>query len=112
MLDLRELAHPRVGLAQIKPRLLRQSHQLLTGPVEQLGIGGEHHVLRLYCRIDDYAACVLVWNIVCNNLSTFSTQAIILNINYLSASEFTSGDDESLGPYFISSRLRDAGRHD
>ena len=32
MLDQGELAHPRIGLAQIEPDLLGQLHQLLRAP--------------------------------------------------------------------------------
>jgi hypothetical protein len=39
-------------LAQAHAEFLRQSHQPLARPVEQLGIGREHHRLRLHRRID------------------------------------------------------------
>src|SRR5260221_7681888 len=38
VLDQGELAHPRIGLAEIEPRLLRQADQLLAGPVHELGV--------------------------------------------------------------------------
>jgi hypothetical protein len=54
MLDQGELAQSRAGLTQIYPVYLRQSHQLLTGPVQKLRIGGERHVLGLNRGIDDH----------------------------------------------------------
>ena len=54
VLDQGELAHPLVGLAQNHPAQLRQPHQFLARPVQQLGIGGEHHVLGLHRGIDDH----------------------------------------------------------
>ena len=52
MLDQSQLADPRIGLAQAHAELLRQSYQPLARPVEQLGIGREHHRLRLHRRVD------------------------------------------------------------
>jgi hypothetical protein len=54
MLDQGELAHPRIGLAQIHPVELGQPHQFLARPVQKLGIGGECHVLGLNRGIDDH----------------------------------------------------------
>src|SRR5450631_1026284 len=54
MLDQSELAHPRIGLAQGHPAVLGQPHQFLARPVQQPGIGGEHHVLGLHRGIDDH----------------------------------------------------------
>jgi len=54
MLDQSELAHPRIGLAQSHPAQLRQPHQFLARPVQEPGIGGEHHVLGLHRGIDDH----------------------------------------------------------
>ena len=47
MLDQSQLADPRIGLAQAHSELLRQSHQPLARPVQQLGVGRERHRLRL-----------------------------------------------------------------
>jgi hypothetical protein len=52
VLDQSQLADPRIGLAQAHSELLRQSHQPLARPVEQLGVGRKHHRLRLHRRID------------------------------------------------------------
>src|SRR5258708_7796884 len=41
MLDQGELADPRVGLPEFHTQLFGQLHQLLTGPVQQLGVGRE-----------------------------------------------------------------------
>src|SRR5258705_10810568 len=46
MLDQGELADPCVGLPGFHTQLFGQLHQLLTGPVHQLGVGGESDVLR------------------------------------------------------------------
>ena len=54
MLDQGELADPRIGLAQSHAVPLRQPHQLLAGPVQQLGVGGERHVLGLHRGVDDH----------------------------------------------------------
>ena len=52
--DQGELADPRIGLAEIEPCLLRQRHQPLAGPVQELGVGREHDVLGLHRGIDDH----------------------------------------------------------
>lgn len=44
-----------MGLAQLQPVLLCQTHKNLARPIEQFGIGGEHHVLGLRRRVDDHA---------------------------------------------------------
>lgn len=54
VLNQSELADPRIGLAQNHPAQLRQPHQFLARPVQQPGIGGEHHVLGLHRGIDDH----------------------------------------------------------
>ena len=59
VLDQRQLADADVGLAQAQSMLLRQPHQPLTGAIEQLGVGGEHHRLRLHGGIDDDARQIL-----------------------------------------------------
>ena len=43
VLDQCQLADPSIGLAQARPKLLSQAHQPLARPVEQLGVGREHH---------------------------------------------------------------------
>jgi hypothetical protein len=48
VLDERELADPRVRLAQFHAQPLGELHQLLTGSVHQLGVGRERDVLRLH----------------------------------------------------------------
>ena len=53
MLDQRELAHPRIGLAQLDAAALGQAHQDLAGAVEQPRVGREHDVLGLHGRVDD-----------------------------------------------------------
>ena len=53
------LADPRVGLAEIEPRLLCKRHQPLAGAVQELGIGREHDVLGLHRGIDDHPPGVL-----------------------------------------------------
>ena len=55
MLDQRQLADPRIGLAQLDAACAGQPHQAFSRPVQQLGIGREHHRLRLHRRIDDHA---------------------------------------------------------
>ena len=40
MLDERELAHARMGLAQVNPRFLRQNRQLLAGPLNSFASVG------------------------------------------------------------------------
>lgn len=57
--DQGKLSDPCIGLAQIEAGLFRQCNQLLARPVQQLGIGGEHDVLRLYRGIDDDPARIL-----------------------------------------------------
>ena len=54
VLDQRELADPRIGLAQGDAVLLGQPHQPLARPVHQLGVGREHHVLGLHRGVDDH----------------------------------------------------------
>lgn len=49
----RELARPRIGLAQSHPMTLRQPHQFLARPVQKLRIGRERHVLGLNRGVDD-----------------------------------------------------------
>src|SRR5215475_4986908 len=56
MLDQSQLADPRIGLAQAHAELLRQSHQPLARPVEQLGVGRKHHRLRLHRGVDHNTA--------------------------------------------------------
>src|SRR5882724_9609397 len=46
VLDEGQLAEARIGLAQPHAELLRQTHQSLARP--ELGIGREHHCLRLH----------------------------------------------------------------
>ena len=53
MLDLGELAHPRIGLAQRQALPLCQPDQDFAGAVEKPGIGREHHVLGLHRGVDD-----------------------------------------------------------
>jgi hypothetical protein len=55
VLDQGELAHPRIGLAQLDALLPRKPDQDLAGTVEQPRLGGEHHVLRLHRGVDDDA---------------------------------------------------------
>src|SRR5882757_6197131 len=55
MLDQGELADPRIRLPQPDAKIPGQFHQLLTGPVHQLGIGRERNVLRLHRSVDDDA---------------------------------------------------------
>ena len=55
VLDQRELADPPIGLAQLHPVLLGQPHQPLARPVHQLGVGREHHRLRLHRGVDHHA---------------------------------------------------------
>jgi hypothetical protein len=52
VLDQGQLAYPPIELAEAHAELLRQSHQPFARPVEQLGIGREHHCLRLHRRVD------------------------------------------------------------
>src|SRR5262245_46144481 len=47
MPDQCDLAHAPIGLAEIDPNLSGQPDQALARPVEELGIGREHHVLGL-----------------------------------------------------------------
>src|SRR5262249_47334138 len=54
VLDQGQLADPPIGLAQAHAELLRQSYQPLARPGEQLGIGREHHRLRLHRRVDHH----------------------------------------------------------
>ncbi len=53
--DQRMLANPRVALAQIDARFLRQAHQPLAGCVHQLGVGREGDRLLLHRGIDNDA---------------------------------------------------------
>ena len=53
MLDQGVLAHPHIGLAQVDAVLAGQPDQHLAGPIQKLGIGGEHRVLGLHRRVDD-----------------------------------------------------------
>ena len=55
MADQRALADPLVGLTQRHAMLVGQRHQPLTGSVQQLGIGGEAHRLRLHGGVDNDA---------------------------------------------------------
>ena len=55
MLDQGELADPRIGLPQLHAQLFGQLHQLLAGPVQQLGVGREGNVLRLHRGVDNDA---------------------------------------------------------
>ena len=55
VLDERELADPRIGLAQLDAELFGQRHQLLARPVDELGVGREGDVLRLHRGVDDGA---------------------------------------------------------
>jgi hypothetical protein len=58
VLDQRELAHPRIGLAQLDAGSLGKSYEDLAGAVEQPCVGREHDVLGLYRRVDDDAVKV------------------------------------------------------
>ena len=51
--DQRRLAEPDVGLAELDPLLLRQSHQAFPRPLQQLGVGGEGDRLRLHRGVDN-----------------------------------------------------------
>jgi hypothetical protein len=51
----RELTDPPVGLAQLHPKILGQAHQPLARPVQQLGVGREHHRLWLNRGVDNDA---------------------------------------------------------
>ena len=55
MLDQRELAHPRIGLAQLDAGFLRQPHQDLAGAVQKPRLGREHDVLGLHRGVDNDA---------------------------------------------------------
>ena len=59
MLDQRQLADPRIGLAQFDTDMRGKPYQAFPRSVKQLGIGREHHRLRLHRRIDDHARQVL-----------------------------------------------------
>jgi hypothetical protein len=50
--DQCQLADPSIGLAQAHAELLSQAHQPLARPVQQLGVGREHHRLRLHRGVD------------------------------------------------------------
>jgi len=55
VLDEGELADPRVRLPDRYGQLLGQRYQLLTRPVQQLGVSRKGNVLRLHRGIDDDA---------------------------------------------------------
>src|SRR5579862_4742554 len=57
--DQRPLADPAIGLAKADAALFGQPHQPLARPVDQLGVGREHHCLGLHRGIDDHAREVL-----------------------------------------------------
>jgi len=59
MLDQRPFAYPHIRLPQVHSGLPGQDDKALAGPVKELGIGREHHVLGLNRGIDDDPACVL-----------------------------------------------------
>jgi hypothetical protein len=56
VLDQRQLADPRIALAQLEPVPFRQPHHNLASPVHQLGVGREHYRLRLHRGVDDHAS--------------------------------------------------------
>ncbi len=60
--DQRQLADPHIGLAQIQPRLYGQPHQPSARPVDELGVGREHHVLRLHSRVCSAVEKVVIAN--------------------------------------------------
>lgn len=57
--DQHSLADPDIGLAQPEPGRPGQPHQPLAGAMDELGVGGEHDVLRLHSGVDDDPARVL-----------------------------------------------------
>ena len=59
MPDQCELADAPIGLAEIDPNLSGQPDQVLARPVEELGIGREHHVLGLNGGVEDHPLGVL-----------------------------------------------------
>src|SRR5215472_9607204 len=82
VLDQSQLADPRIGLAQAHAELLRESHQPLARPVEQLGVGRKHHRLRLTvvsittrARSDGFIASVRVATarLSCNSAVSLSS---------------------------------------
>jgi hypothetical protein len=52
VLDEGQLAETPIGLAQAHAELLRQTHQPLARSVDELGVGREHHRLRLHRGVD------------------------------------------------------------
>ena len=59
MLDQRDLADPRIALAKHDAVALGQPDHDLARPVDELGVGREHHRLRLNRGIDDHPSEVL-----------------------------------------------------
>ena len=55
ILDEGELADSHVRLPELDAEPFGQLHQLLAGPVQQLGVGRERNVLRLHRGIDNDA---------------------------------------------------------
>lgn len=52
------IADPHIALAQVEAALPCQPHGPFARPMDELGIGREHHVLGLLCnRQDSYVAC-------------------------------------------------------
>ena len=58
MPDQCQLADAPIGLAEIDPNLSGQPDQALARPVEELGIGREHHVLGLNGGVEDHPLVV------------------------------------------------------
>ena len=54
LLDERELADARIGLAQAHAMLFGKPHEALSGAMHQLGVCGEGDRLLLHGRIDDH----------------------------------------------------------
>jgi hypothetical protein len=52
VLDERQLADAPIGLTQLYADLVGQPHQPLARPIEELGIGREHHRLGLLRGVD------------------------------------------------------------
>src|SRR6478736_816650 len=56
VLDQRQLADARIGLAQLEAVLPRQPHQANAGAIEKLGVGGERDRLLLHGGVDHHLA--------------------------------------------------------
>ncbi len=52
----RQLADAPIGLTQLDAKPMGQPHQPLARPLEKLGVGREHHRLRLHRRVDHDAS--------------------------------------------------------